>query len=60
MLYRYLGGAIGVSLGQAIFSNVARKKVSQFPGLDLDTSAAALGQIIPKLKLISVSDYRCA
>lgn len=56
MLYRYLGGAIGISLGQAIFSNVARKKMSRFPGLDLDTSAAKLGQIVPKLKLISVSD----
>ena len=59
ILYRYLGGAIGISLGQAIFSNVARKRMSRFPGLDLDTSAEALGQIVPKLKLISVSDSTC-
>ncbi|KAF8743642.1 hypothetical protein AX14_001699 [Amanita brunnescens Koide BX004] len=56
---RTLGGTIGVSIGQAIFSSIARKKVSQIPGIDINTSAGALGEIVPSLKLIPVSDFGC-
>jgi len=49
---RTLGGTIGVSIGQAIFTSIAQKKISQIPGLDLNTSAATLGEIVPTLGLM--------
>ncbi|KAH8100187.1 MFS general substrate transporter [Cristinia sonorae] len=47
---RTVGGTIGISIGQAIFSSFLRKSVSKIPNLDIDTSAAALNQMVRQVK----------
>ncbi|KAF8623555.1 hypothetical protein AX15_006326 [Amanita polypyramis BW_CC] len=49
---RTLGGTVGVSVGQAIFSSVAQKKLSQIPNLGFNTSPSSLSESIRSLKLI--------
>ncbi|EKM55449.1 uncharacterized protein PHACADRAFT_256078 [Phanerochaete carnosa HHB-10118-sp] len=47
---RTLGGTVGISIGQAIISGFLRRKVAQIPNLDIDTSPAALNQIVRQIK----------
>ncbi|THG97767.1 hypothetical protein EW026_g4297 [Hermanssonia centrifuga] len=47
---RTLGGTVGISIGQAILSGFLRHKVQQIPGLDIDTSPAALNQVVRQIK----------
>ncbi|GJE95150.1 MFS general substrate transporter [Phanerochaete sordida] len=49
---RTLGGTVGISIGQAIISGFLRHKVAQIPNLDIDTSAAALNQIVRQINNI--------
>ncbi|KAI0320729.1 MFS amino acid permease [Amylostereum chailletii] len=49
---RTLGGTIGVSIGQAIYSGVLRQKIANIPNLQFDTSPAALSQSVTTLKNI--------
>ncbi|KAF8201537.1 MFS amino acid permease [Pholiota molesta] len=47
---RTIGGTVGISVGQAIYSSVLRKKVRQLPNLVFDTSPAALSQSVRTLQ----------
>ncbi|KAF7792979.1 hypothetical protein EIP86_004084 [Pleurotus ostreatoroseus] len=51
---RTLGGTVSISIGQAILSGFLRRKVRNIPGLDIDTSPAALNQVIKQIKNIPV------
>ncbi|KAK2466780.1 hypothetical protein APHAL10511_001038 [Amanita phalloides] len=57
---RTLGGTVGVSIGQAIFSSFAQKKVSRVPNANLNTSAGALEESVRTLKNISDPTTRIA
>ncbi|XP_006457967.1 hypothetical protein AGABI2DRAFT_199095 [Agaricus bisporus var. bisporus H97] len=50
---RSLGGTVGISIGQAIYSSVLNKKVRNFTNLSLDTSPGGLSESVRKLKTIS-------
>jgi len=50
---RQLGGTVGLAMGETIISSILKKKVAQIPGLDIDTSAAALNQFVTQIKFIS-------
>ncbi|KAI9064407.1 MFS amino acid permease [Trametes sanguinea] len=49
VLIRMLGGTVGISVGQAIISSELRKRVANIPGLNIDTSPAALSQIVRQI-----------
>lgn len=49
---RTLGGTIGTSIGQAIYSGVLRQKVAKLPNVSFDTSPAALSESVRQLKSI--------
>lgn len=49
---RTLGGTVGIAIGQAILSGFLRRKVADIPGLDIDTSAAALNEMVRQIKNI--------
>ena len=49
---RTLGGTIGISIGQAIYSSVLKQKISSL-GIDFDTSPAALAESVRTLKDIA-------
>ncbi|THH13934.1 hypothetical protein EW146_g6336 [Bondarzewia mesenterica] len=51
---RTLGGTIGTSIGQAIYSSVLRKKIAKIPNISFDTSPAALSESVRQLKNIPV------
>lgn len=57
---RTLGGTVGISIGQAIISGFLRRKVSQIPNLHIDTSPAALNQIVRQIKNIPDASTRQA
>ncbi|TFK42410.1 MFS amino acid permease [Crucibulum laeve] len=57
-LIRTLGGTVGISIGQAIFSSTLIKKVARIPNLALDTSPGALSQSVGQLKSISDAAQR--
>ncbi|VDC06640.1 unnamed protein product [Peniophora sp. CBMAI 1063] len=46
---RTLGGTIGISIGQAIYSSVLKQKIKTL-GIDFDTSPAALAESVRTLK----------
>ncbi|KXN92227.1 hypothetical protein AN958_08680 [Leucoagaricus sp. SymC.cos] len=50
---RQLGGTVGISVGQAIYSSILAKKIHRMPDLNFDTSSGALIQSIGKLKTIA-------
>lgn len=50
---RTLGGTVGISVGQAIYTSVLAKKIRSFPSLDFDTSPTALSQSVGRLKTIA-------
>jgi len=47
---RTLGGTVGISIGQAIFSSVLQEKVKSISGLTLNTSPGALSESVRHLK----------
>jgi len=49
---RTLGGTVGISVGQAIFSSILAQKIRRIPNLTFDSSAASLSQGVGRLKLI--------
>ncbi|KAI8998660.1 MFS amino acid permease [Trametes punicea] len=53
ILIRALGGTIGISIGEAIISSELRKRVAHIAGLSIDTSPAALTQIVRQIPHIS-------
>ncbi|KII88358.1 hypothetical protein PLICRDRAFT_41528 [Plicaturopsis crispa FD-325 SS-3] len=57
---RTLGGTVGISIGQAIFSSTIRKKIRSIPNLDFDTSPSALSESVRKLKDIADETTRNA
>ncbi|KAF9013990.1 major facilitator superfamily domain-containing protein [Cyathus striatus] len=57
---RTLGGTIGISVGQAIFSSVLRRKIAKIPNLNFDTSPAALSQSVNHLRDIPDAAQRSA
>ncbi|KAI0798031.1 MFS general substrate transporter [Abortiporus biennis] len=59
-LLRSLGGTVGISVGQAIISSFLRRKVTKIPGLDIDTSAANLNQMVRQIKNIPDPTIRTA
>ncbi|KAF8637399.1 hypothetical protein AX17_002894 [Amanita inopinata Kibby_2008] len=50
---RTLGGTVGISVGQAIFSSIVRKKTSRIPGFHSNTSVRSLNESVRHLKNIS-------
>ncbi|CAA7271543.1 unnamed protein product [Cyclocybe aegerita] len=57
---RTLGGTVGISIGQAIYSSTLAKKVAHIPNADIDTSPAALSQSVSHLKSIPDPVLRAA
>ncbi|KAL0946650.1 hypothetical protein HGRIS_012844 [Hohenbuehelia grisea] len=51
-LIRTLGGTVGISVGQAIFSSTLRKRLRDIPNVALDTSTGALAESVHRLKNI--------
>ncbi|OBZ75452.1 putative transporter C3H1.06c [Grifola frondosa] len=60
VLLRTLGGTVGISIGQAILTSVLRKKIAEIPGLTIDTSAAALNDMVRQVKDIPNVTQRIA
>lgn len=57
---RTLGGTVGISIGQAIYSSVLTKKIRSIPGLTMDTSPGALSSSVRHLGAISDPIQRAA
>ncbi|KAF9475844.1 MFS amino acid permease [Pholiota conissans] len=57
---RTLGGTVGISIGQAIYSSILREKVRHIPNVSFDTSAAALSQSVRHLGNIADPTTRAA
>lgn len=49
---RTLGGTMGISIGQAIFASIIRKKIAKIPNVSLDTSPGGLSESVHGLKHI--------
>ncbi|TCD70578.1 hypothetical protein EIP91_002608 [Steccherinum ochraceum] len=47
---RSLGGTISISLGQVILSGFLRNSIKKIPNLDIDTSPAALNEIVRQVQ----------
>ncbi|KIJ41235.1 hypothetical protein M422DRAFT_68286 [Sphaerobolus stellatus SS14] len=58
ILLRTIGGTIGISVGQAIWSSELRKRIAKIPNFNIDTSPAALTQSVPTLKNIQPAAVR--
>lgn len=50
MFLRVIGGAVGISVSQAVISSTLREKLTRIPGFTGDTSPAALTQGVSHLK----------
>lgn len=57
---RTLGGTVGISIGQTIFSSFLRKDITKVPNVNFDTSAAGLAQSVRNLKNIADPTTRAA
>ena len=58
LLFRIIGGAVGVSVGQAVYTSVLKMKIDRIPELSgIDTSPAALAQSIRMLKHMPVNTF---
>lgn len=56
---RTLGGTIGITIGEAIFSTAVKKQVRGVAALqNIDTSPSALSESVPQLKHIAVRLFR--
>ncbi|KAG6833709.1 hypothetical protein H0H87_002907 [Tephrocybe sp. NHM501043] len=49
---RTLGGTVGISIGQAIFTSIVTKKIVKIPNITIDTSPGGLSQSVRQLKNI--------
>jgi hypothetical protein len=50
---RTMGGTVGISVGQAIYSSILKRKINQIPNLSgIDTSPSALAENVRTLKLL--------
>ncbi|KAF8798178.1 MFS general substrate transporter [Phlegmacium glaucopus] len=59
-LLRTLGGTVGISIGQAIYSSILRKKIRNIPNQMFGASPSALLQSVGKLKSIPDPVIRAA
>jgi len=57
---RMLGGTVGISIGQTIYSSILRKKIGNIPNVTINTSPSALLQSVGSLKLIPDAVTRAA
>jgi len=57
---RTLGGTVGISIGQAIYSSILRMKIRNIPNVTLNTSPSALLQSVGLLKTIPDPTTRAA
>jgi len=46
---RTMGGTVGISIGQVVFTNTARKKLAKIPNLNFGTSASNLSENLRRL-----------
>lgn len=54
-----MGGTVGISIGQAIYSSVLKRKINRIPDLNgIDTSPAALAESVRTLQHLPVSKRR--
>ena len=54
-----MGGTVGISIGQAIYSSVLKRKINRIPDLSgIDTSPSALAESVRTLQHLSVSKGR--
>ncbi|KAH9946136.1 MFS amino acid permease [Epithele typhae] len=60
VLIRTLGGTVGISIGEVIISSELRRRVAHIPGLNIDTSPAALTQIVRQIPKIADAAQRVA
>jgi len=50
-----MGGAVGISIGQAIYTSILKRKINRIPDLSgFDTSPAALARSVRKLQHLPV------
>jgi hypothetical protein len=54
LVFRTLGGTVGITIGEAIISSVLQQKLRGIQGLTIDTSAAALNDSVRQISSISV------
>jgi hypothetical protein len=59
-LIRTLGGTIGISIGQAIFSSTLTPRLAKIPSFSLQASGSALAEAVPTLKDIPDATERAA
>ncbi len=54
---RTMGGAVGIVIGQAIYTSILKKKINEIPGLrGFDISPGALSESVRTLKQLPVGD----
>jgi len=58
VLIRTIGGTVGISVGQAIWSSELRKRINKIANFTTDTSAAALAQGVRGLRDIQPPEVR--
>ncbi len=53
-----MGGTFGVSVGQAIYTSILKKKINRIPNLSgFDTSPAALSESVRTLQRLPVNNF---
>ncbi|KAJ3763861.1 MFS general substrate transporter [Lentinula raphanica] len=57
---RTLGGTVGISVGQVIFSSTLSPRLAKIPNISIDTSSAALAESVTSLKTIADATTRTA
>ncbi|KAJ3744807.1 MFS general substrate transporter [Lentinula detonsa] len=57
---RTLGGTVGISVGQVIFSSTLSPRLAKIPNISIDTSSAALAESVTSLKDIPDATTRAA
>ncbi|KAJ3863474.1 MFS general substrate transporter [Lentinula novae-zelandiae] len=57
---RTLGGTVGISVGQVIFSSTLSPRLAKIPNISIDTSSAALAESVTNLKNIPDATTRVA
>lgn len=54
-----MGGTVGISIGQAIYSSILKRKINKIPDLSgIDTSPSALAESVRTLQHLAVSKGR--
>ncbi len=53
-----MGGTVGVSIGQAIYTSILKKKTNRIPNLSgFDTSPAVLSKSVQTLQRLPVNSF---